>query len=108
MREGSTAIQVRREDYAAPAFWIRSVDLTFDLDAAKTIVASKMRVERNAAQAVQPLRLHGEGLNLLRVLINGESVSFRHESDALVIDTPPQEGEFLLELRNTCATPALP
>jgi aminopeptidase N len=103
MREGSTAILVRREDYAAPAFWIRSVDLTFDLDAAKTMVASKLRIERNPAHSAQPLRLHGEGLNLLRVQINGESVSFRHENDELVIDNPPADNEFLLELRNTCA-----
>ena len=41
MREGP-AILIRREDYAAPAFWIRSVELTFDLDPAKTIVASKL------------------------------------------------------------------
>jgi aminopeptidase N len=31
MREG-TAPLIRREDYAAPPFWIRKVDLTFDLD----------------------------------------------------------------------------
>ena len=47
MRE-NTATVVRREDYAAPAFWIRSVDLTFDLDPVKTIVGSKMHVQRNA------------------------------------------------------------
>ena len=31
MREG-TAPLIRREDYAAPPFWIKKVDLTFDLD----------------------------------------------------------------------------
>ena len=46
MREG-TAPLTRREDYAAPAFWIRSVDLTFDLDPAKTLVTSRMQIERN-------------------------------------------------------------
>ena len=46
MREGSAQL-IRREDYAEPAFWIRRVDLTFDLDGAKTIVASKLAVERN-------------------------------------------------------------
>jgi hypothetical protein len=35
-------------------------DLTFDLDPAKTIVLSKIAIERNGAPAVQPLRLHGE------------------------------------------------
>ena len=37
MREG-TAPLIRREDYAPPPFWIRKVDLTFDLDPAKTLV----------------------------------------------------------------------
>ncbi len=104
MREGMATL-IRREDYVAPAYWIRSVDLTFDLDPAKTLVINKMQIERNEAVAAQPLRLHGEGLNLMRVQINGESVSFRHEADALVIDSaqdlPP--GPFSLEIRNTCA-----
>ena len=41
MREG-TAPLIRREDYAAPPFWIRKVDLTFDLDPAKTLVVNRM------------------------------------------------------------------
>ncbi len=104
MREG-TAPLVRRSDYAAPAYWIRAVDLTFDLDPAKTMVVSRMQVERNTEVAAQPLRLHGEELNLTRVSVNGASVSFRHEDAALVIDSlqemPP--GPFTLEIRNTCA-----
>ena len=35
-------IAIRREDYAAPAFWIDTVDLTFDLDPAKTRVLNRM------------------------------------------------------------------
>ena len=102
-REGNPTV-IRREDYAAPAFWIRSIDLTFDLDPAKTMVISRMQLERNEAVPAAPLRLHGEELNLTRVLVNGESVSFRHEDGMLVIDSlqgvPP--GPFTLEIRNTC------
>ncbi len=101
MREG-TAPLIRREDYAAPPFWIRKVDLTFDLDPAKTMVVSRMQIERNAGVAPGPLKLHGEDLVLTRCLANGESVSFRHEDGFLVIDTLP-EGNFTLEIRNTCA-----
>ena len=102
-REGPAPL-IRREDYAAPAFWIREVELTFDLDGAKTLVASKLRVERNAAQPAQPLRLHGDALTLLRVMADGQSVSFRHDADgSLVIDNPPAADSFLLEIRNTCA-----
>ncbi len=31
MREGQNQV-IRRADYQAPAFWIDTVDLTFDLD----------------------------------------------------------------------------
>ena len=104
MREGSSPV-IRRADYTAPAYWIRSVDLSFDLDPAKTMVINRMQIERNADVPLQPLRLHGEELNLTRVLVNGASVSFRHEDGLLVIDNvqelPP--GAFTLEIRNTCA-----
>jgi aminopeptidase N len=102
MREGPSTV-VHREDYAEPAFWIRQVELSFDLDPAKTIVASKLSIERHPHQPPQPLRLHGEDLKVLRVLADGESVSFRHEGDQLVIDNPPAAERFTLEVRNTCA-----
>ena len=50
MREG-TAPLIRREDYTAPAWWIRTVDLTLDLDPAKTLVTNRMQIERNTAIA---------------------------------------------------------
>ena len=101
MREGNATL-VRRVDYAPPTHWIRSVDLSFDLDPAKTLVINRMRIEPNADLPAKALRLHGEELNLTRVLVNGTSVSFRHEDGMLVIDQPP-EGAFDLEIRNTCA-----
>ena len=100
MREG-TATLIRREDYTAPAYWIKTVDLTFDLDPIKTLVINRMQVERNTGVPVQPLKLHGEDIMLTRVLVNNESVSFRHEDGMLVIDNLP-EGAFQLEIRNTC------
>jgi aminopeptidase N len=105
MRDGTPTL-IRREDYLAPAWRIRTVNLTFDLDAAKTIVTSKLRIERNpradATEPTAPLKLHGEDLNLLRVTADGQSVSFRHEDGLLVID-PPAADAFVLEIRNTIA-----
>ncbi len=107
MLREATATLVRREEYAPPAFFIRSVELTFDLDPAKTIVGSRLRIERNPAAPRGPLRLHGEELTLLRCLADGQSVSFRHEGGHaggdLVIDNPPEADAFTLELRCTCA-----
>ncbi|MFX7953358.1 hypothetical protein ABTK49_19730, partial [Acinetobacter baumannii] len=59
MREG-TAPLIQRLDYQPPAYWIRKVDLVFDLDPAKTLVTSKLQIERNHAVPHGPLRLHGE------------------------------------------------
>ncbi|HET9977077.1 MAG TPA: aminopeptidase N [Burkholderiaceae bacterium] len=102
MREGSTPL-IRRQDYAEPAYWIRKAELTFDLDGAKTIVASRLAVERNLRQPRGPLVLHGDALTLLRVMADGQSVSFRHGEDgSLVIDSPPEADAFTLEVRNTC------
>jgi len=103
MRDGATPVVVQRADYAPPPFRIRSVELNFDLDPAKTIVASKLQIERDPAAAPgQALRLNGEDLTLLRVLADGQSVSFRHEDGFLVIDNPPATDTFTLEIRNTC------
>ena len=101
MRE-NTAPLIHRGDYTAPAFWIKTVDLTFDLDAARTLVTSRMQLERNPVVPEQALRLHGDDLTVLRVLVNGQSVSFRHDEGMLVVEGLP-EGVFTLEIRNTCA-----
>ena len=55
MREGQTAV-TRRLDYAAPAYWIDTVDLTLDLDPTKTRVLSKLVVRRNPDVPAQPPR----------------------------------------------------
>ena len=103
MRE-STASLIHRENYAAPAFWIREVDLAFDLEPTETIVTTKLVVERNAAApAGQALTLHGEELVLLSLLADGHRAAFRHEGHTLVIDNPPDKAHFTLEIRNSCA-----
>ncbi len=103
LREGPAPL-VRRQDYAEPAFWIRKAELTFDLDGAKTIVGSRLSIERNPRQPRGPLVLDGEDITLLRCMADGQSVSFRHGDDGkLIIDNPPDADAFTLELRNTCA-----
>jgi aminopeptidase N len=98
-RDGPAQL-VRREDYTAPAFWIDSVELTFDLEPAKTRVLNRMRVRRNTDVAVQSLRLDGDELNLARVLVNGQGTSFKMDGNQLVLDNLPQECE--LEIFTTC------
>lgn len=101
------AITIRREDYSAPAFWIDSVDLTFDLDPNKTRVLNRMTLRRNPGVAAQPLKLDGQDLNLARVLLDGQCTSFKMEGQRLVLNHLPSVEEhgtapFALEIFTTC------
>jgi aminopeptidase N len=97
------AAVVRREAYLPPAFFIDSVDLTFDLDPQKTRVLNKMRLRRNPAVAAQPLVLDGEELNLARVLVNGQGTSFKMAGAKLALENLPEGHEpFDLEIFTTC------
>ena len=103
MREGQAATAVRREDYTAPAYLIDTVDLTFDLDPAKTRVLNKMRLRRNPAAPLQALCLDGADLNLARVLVNGAGCSFKMDGETLVLENLPDGHEpFDLEIFTTC------
>jgi aminopeptidase N len=100
LREGQSAV-IHRADYLAPAYWIDTVNLCFDLDPVKTRVLNKMSLRRNADVPLQSLRLDGEELNLSRVLVNGQGASFRMEGETLVLDNLPDA--FELEIFTTCA-----
>jgi aminopeptidase N len=103
MREGQTNV-ILRSDYKPPAYWIDSVELTFDLDPAKTRVLNRMKMRRNAQAEPQALRLDGEELNLARVLVNGQGTSFKLENNQLVLENLPEGNEpFDLEIFTTCA-----
>ena len=93
------AAAIYRKDYQGPPFWIDTVDLTFDLDPAKTRVLNKMRLRRNPDVVAQALRLDGEDLNLARVLVNGGGTSFKMDGAHLgVRRNPPRLGEHTDEL----------
>ena len=95
---------VHRRDYAPPAFWIDTVNLTFDLDPAKTRVLNVMTMRRNPDAPAQALRLDGQELNLARVLVNGQGTSFRMDGDQLVLENLPEGSDsFSLEIFTTCA-----
>jgi aminopeptidase N len=95
----SPSVAIHRTDYTAPAYWIDTVDLCFDLDPAKTRVLNKMTLRRNADVPAQPLRLDGEELNLSRVLVNGQGTSFKMDGNQLVLDNLPDA--FELEIFTT-------
>ena len=87
-----------RHDYRAPDYLISEIDLTFDLDATKTVVTAVSQVTRQSATAV-PLRLDGEDLTLVSLHINDEAWSdYKEENNQLVIDNLPEQ--FTLRIVN--------
>ena len=101
-REGASPL-IKRENYTAPAFWIETVELTFDLDPQKTRVLNKMRVRKNPDSSETTLRLDGQELSLSRVLVNGAGSSFKIEEDQLVLDNLPEDPQgFDLEIFTIC------
>jgi len=105
MLDGSgpgAAVVINRADYVAPAYWIDTVELCFDLDPQKTRVLNKMSLRRNPDVPAQPLKLDGEELNLSRVLVNGQGTSFKMDGNQLVLENLPEGTEpFELEIFTT-------
>jgi aminopeptidase N len=87
-----------RHDYRAPDYLISDIDLTFDLDANKTVVTAVSQVTRQSVTAV-PLRLDGEDLTLVSLHINDEAwTDYKEEGNQLVINNLPER--FTLRIVN--------
>ncbi|WP_312633689.1 aminopeptidase N [Pseudescherichia sp.] len=87
-----------RHDYRAPDYLISDIDLTFDLDAVKTVVTAESTVSRHGATA-EPLRLNGEDLTLVSLHVDGQPWSdYQIAENALVINNLPDR--FTLRIVN--------
>jgi aminopeptidase N len=62
-----------RQDYQPPAYRIDAVDLEFDLGEEETVVRSRLQISRGEGEQ-QPLRLNGEGLELLELRVDGKEL----------------------------------
>ncbi|ROP58950.1 aminopeptidase N [Enterobacter sp. BIGb0383] len=87
-----------RHDYRAPDYQISDIDLTFDLDATKTVVTAVSQVVRHGA-ADAALRLDGEDLTLVSLQINDQPwTDYKQEQSQLVISVLPEH--FTLRIVN--------
>jgi aminopeptidase N len=80
---------IRREDYRPPDWLVPEISLDFELDADRTIVRSRLQVERNGDHD-EPLRLDGEGLKLVSVAVDGRPAEHLQAGDLLTI---PLQGD---------------
>jgi aminopeptidase N len=84
---------IRRQDYRPPEFLVDHVELYFDLDAAATTVRARLTLRRNSAAPEAPLRLDGDALTLLEIMLDGvplpaERYSLGEDGALTVLDLP--------------------
>ncbi|HRY22727.1 MAG TPA: aminopeptidase N [Geminicoccaceae bacterium] len=97
---------VRLADYAPPAFSTVRVELDFDLEPDRTTVTARQSFARRAG-ASAPLVLDGEGLELVRIAMDGAALApeaYRLDATCLTLPDPPER--FTLEITNRIAPAA--
>jgi aminopeptidase N len=97
--------EIRRADYRAPGYLIERVELEFDLEPMATRVMARLRVRRNhdAAAGAGPLLLHGDGLRLTGIALDGRALpadAYAADEQGLTLHRPPA-GAFTLEIGTT-------
>lgn len=90
---------IYRKDYTPPSYWVRTVEMGFDLDPAATRVATRMTLTRNPASAEQAVVLHGEELELVQIRLNGKNLGKRDYKLADgILRIPTREDDITLEI----------
>ncbi|MCB1958079.1 MAG: aminopeptidase N, partial [Rhodocyclaceae bacterium] len=71
MSSPSSRSPVQRADYQPLSWGVESVELSFVLDAERTVVRSRMQCRRNPDAEAGPLVLNGDGLELVALTVDG-------------------------------------
>jgi aminopeptidase N len=98
-----TSQTVYRQDYTPPSYLVDTVELGFDLDPARTIVANRLTMRRNPDSTERDIELHGENLDLVALRLNGRTLGKRDygiEGNLLRIPNAPDEAT--LEIETLC------
>ena len=94
---------IYRKDYTPPSYLVDTVELGFDLDPARTVVANRLTLRRNPASTQRAIELHGEDIELVALRLNGkvlEASEYRLANNLLVIPDAPDD--VTLEIETTC------
>jgi len=102
MRDASPST-IFLKDYQAPAFLIDTTDMAFELHEEQTIVTSTLSMRRNPqGESGDTLQLHGQGLELLEILVDGAPLPASHYSlndEGLVLHAPGDAFELTTRVR---------
>ncbi|MBE9548695.1 MAG: aminopeptidase N [Proteobacteria bacterium] len=104
-------IIIYRKDYKQPDYWLKQVDLDFDINMEKTRVLSRLQFEKNSNVAGHTLELDGKQLETVAIRIDGRLLGaneYSIEGERMSIPGLPEN--FLLEVEviiNPAANTAL-
>ena len=93
-----------RKDYTPPSYLVDTVELGFDLDPARTVVASRLTLRRNPAATTRGIELHGEDIELVALRLNGKLLGkrdYKLANNLLTIRSAPDD--VVLEIETLCA-----
>ncbi|RKF14967.1 aminopeptidase N [Roseovarius spongiae] len=79
---------IRLSDYTPPAYLVDEVHLTFRLNPSATRVTSRIAFRPNPEARERRFKLDGEGLKLIRAMIDGEPVTPALSDAGLTCDAP--------------------
>jgi aminopeptidase N len=94
---------IYRKDYTAPTYLVETVELGFDLDPARTIVANRLTLRRNPDSGRRDIELVGEDIELVAIRLNGKTLDedgYALEGGVLRIPDAPET--VTLEIESIC------
>jgi len=94
---------IYRKDYTAPSYLVDTVELGFDLDPARTVVANRLTLRRNPDSAQREIELYGEDIELVALRLNGKALDegdYSLEGSLLRIPNAPEN--VVLEIETIC------
>ena len=95
---------IYRKDYTPPSYLVDTVELGFDLDPDRTIVASRLSMRRNPDSELHTIELYGENIDLVALRMNGKTLGQRdYRLDGKLLRIANAPGQVVLEIETLCA-----
>ncbi|MBB3214103.1 aminopeptidase N [Herbaspirillum sp. Sphag1AN] len=98
----ATLPTIYRKDYAAPTYFVDTVEMGFDLAPELTRVATRIEMRRNPDAAGKDIELYGEELDLVSLRLNGKVLNKRqYQIDNGVLRISGAPAKVVLEIETT-------
>jgi len=94
---------IYRKDYTPPAFLVDTVELGFDLDPNRTIVANRITMRRNPDGTHQDIVLYGEDIELVQLRLNGQVLTAAdYQVDGILLTIKNAPADVVLDIETLC------